>query len=125
MIILSILSASGQWHDYSAYVKIDGYSWSRNDIDSEKTTRTKDTKLRRDKLGTKRKLSYNMVPMPREIAALLDDDLNQPTFKARILDLHGEQIRTFYCSRFPANLRRVYEDGVELWKGVSFDMIEV
>lgn len=125
MNILSILSASGEWHDYSSYIKNGGYGWSRNDIDSEKTTRTKDTKLRRDKLGTKRKLSYSMIPMPKEVLAQMDDDLSQATFTAKYDDLHGESTRTFYSSSLQGTLTVVFENGVELWQGASFSMIEV
>jgi hypothetical protein len=39
--------------DYSSAIATKGYGWSRNDLDSDKTTRTKDGKMRRDKITTK------------------------------------------------------------------------
>lgn len=120
---MNILVING--HDYSTYIEADGYSWSREDLDSDKTTRTKDGRLRRDKIGTKRKLSYTMRPIPRDILAQLDNDLSQPTFKAEYLDLHGRQQREFYCSSFPSNLSMIIGDGLELWTGAAFNLIEV
>lgn len=110
--------------DYSHNIKHKGYGWSREDLDSEKTKRTKDGKLRRDKIGTKRKLSYELMHMTRAQLAALDDALSHPVFFATYLDLHGVQTRTFYCSSFSASLDSLYdEDGT--WSGASFNMIEV
>lgn len=118
-----ILNING--HDYSRYIASGGYKWTREDLDSEKTTRTKDGKLRRDKICAKRKLSFEMMPMPRSMLIQLNNDLSQPTFQARYLDLYGEQKRTFYCSSFPSDLVMIINGGVELWQGASFNMIEV
>lgn len=110
--------------DYSAHIEAKGIGWSRNDVDSEKTKRVKDGTLRRDKITTKRKLSYKLIHMTREQLAALDDALSAPTFSATYLDLHGQQTRKFYCSSFSATLESAYgEDGE--WSGAAFDMIEV
>lgn len=110
-------------HDYSRFIQRKGYGWSREDLDSENTKRTKDGKLRRDKITTKRKLSYTMMNMSREQLAQLDDDLGNPTFSATYLDLHGRQTRTFYCSSFSATLGEITgRDGQ--WEEASFNMIE-
>lgn len=110
--------------DYSRYITVKGVGWSRNDVDSEKTTRTKDGKLRRYKITTKRKLSYKLMNMSRSLLAQLDDALSAPTFSAAYLDLHGKMTRTFYCSSFTATLEDVC-DGRDDWGDASFDMIEV
>ena len=111
-------------HDYSRYVERKGLGWSRNDLDSDKTTRTKDGRMRRDKITTKRKLSYNVIHMTREQLAQLDDDLSAATFNAKYLDLHGVQMREFYCSSFSATAVEV-QDGNDIWEGAAFNMIEV
>ena len=41
-----------------------------------------------------------------------------------LLDLYGQQTRTFYCSSFSAKLESAYSEDGE-WGGASFDMIEV
>lgn len=110
--------------DYSAHIEAKGIGWSRNDVDSEKTKRVKDGTLRRDKIATKRKLSYKLIHMTREEMAALDDALSEPEFSATYLDLHGVQTRKFYCSSFSATLESAYSEDGE-WGGAAFDMIEV
>lgn len=120
---MNILEING--HDYSRYIEDDGYSWSRDDVDSEKTVRVKTGTMRRDKITEKRNLSFQMLPMPAELAAQLDTDLHDPEFSVRYQDLHGPQTRRFYCSKFPAKLRQVINDGNLMWDGVSFNLHEI
>lgn len=112
-------------HDYSQYVKKTGYGWSRSDLDSAQSTRTKDGRLRRDKLAAKRKLTYSVMGMTRQMLAQLDDDLSQPTFQAAYMDLHGQMTREFYCSSFSASLTTTLRDGPDAWTSDSFTLIEV
>lgn len=120
---MDILVLNG--HDYTGRIEMSGYSWSRNDIDSEKTTRLKNGNMRRKKLTTKRKLQFRVLPnMPVEELAQLDDDLALDTFSAKYYDLHGEQTRTFYCSSFSATLDYV-DGGFSVWSGAEFSIIEV
>lgn len=121
---MEILIING--HDYSKHIQRGGYGWSREDLDSENTIRTKDGRLRRDKIGTKRKLSYTtMDTMSREQLAQLDNDLSNPTFIATYLDLHGKQTRLFYCSSFSTKMVEVQDSKHEMWEKASFNMIEV
>lgn len=111
-------------HDYSRYVERKGLGWSRNDLDSAKTTRTRDGRMRRDKITTKRKLSFTVFHMTQDQLAQLDNDLSADTFTATYLDLHGQQTREFYCSSFSADLD-VVRDETGVWTGGTFNMIEV
>ena len=112
-------------HDYSHLVKRKGVGWKRNDLDSEKTKRTKAGTLRRDKITTKRTVSYEIMPVATQSElSQLDDDLSSETFTARYLDLHGVQTRTFYCSNFSATLDEI-RDGETDWSGGAFNIIEV
>ena len=119
---MEILTING--HDYSKNIKQKGVGWSRNDLDSDKTTRTKDGRMRRQKITTKRKLTFTMFRMSRELLAQLDSDLSAQTFTATYRDLHGTQTREFYCSSFSATLSDV-QDGNDIWEGASFSMIEI
>ena len=110
--------------DYSAHIEAKGIGWSRNDVDSEKTKRVKSGNIRRNKITTKRKLSYKLIHMTQEQLAALDDALSEATFSATYLDLHGQQTRKFYCSTFSATLESAYSEDGE-WSGAAFDMIEV
>lgn len=111
-------------NDYSKYIESKGVAWSRNDLDSAQTTRTKEGTMRRQKITTKRKLQYTLLPMPLDTLAELDDDLNSQTFNATYLDLHGVMTRVFYCSSFSATLD-VIRDGEPMWTGATFSMTEV
>lgn len=112
-------------HDYSRYIKNTGYGWSRNDLDSSETTRTKDGTLRRKKITTKRKLTYAVMGMTRQQLAQLDDDLSQETFSATYMDLHGPMTRVFYCSSFAASLSSTRPDDGYTWQSDSFTLTEV
>lgn len=110
--------------DYSFHIEAKGIGWSRNDVDSEKTTRVKSGNIRRDKITTKRKLTYKLIGMTRQQLADLDDALSAVTFSATYLDLHGQQTRKFYCSSFSATLESAYGEGGE-WGDAAFNMTEV
>ena len=112
-------------HDYSRLVKRKGVGWKRNDLDSEQTKRTKSGTMRRDKITTKRTVSFEIMPgVTQRQLAQLDQDLSAETFSARYLDLHGIQTRTFYCSSFSATLDDV-RDEESHWSGGTFTIIEV
>ena len=112
-------------HDYTRYIQDDGFEWSRDDVDSEKTVRVKTGNMRRDKITEKRNLTFKMLPMPEDLAAQLDTDLHDPQFSVRYQDLHGQQTRKFYCSKFPAKLRQIIDGGRLLWDGISFNLHEI
>lgn len=120
---MQILIING--HDYSQWVEDGGYSWSRDDLDSEKTTRVRTGNMRRYKVTEKRNLTYKMRSMPETLAAQLDTDLHENTFMATYHDLHGGQTREFYCSQFPANLRQVIDEGNLMWENISFNIHEI
>lgn len=114
-------------HDYSRYIKFKGMGWAREDIDSAKAGRTKDGVMHRGKVGTKRKLMFQVMPAPQEVLAQLDDDLSAESFTVYYLDLHQRNMeKTFYCSKFECtllNAREGHEEGV--WCDGKFDVIEV
>lgn len=113
-------------NDYSSFVEAKGYGWSRNDLDSDKTGRTKDGKLRRIKVTTKRKLSYKVFHMTREQLAQLDNDLSLETVEVTYLDLHGERTGEFYCSSFSVDMEEIDADGVTThWSGATFTLTEI
>lgn len=120
---MTILIING--HDYTAWVKDGGYKWSRDDLDSNKTTRVKSGLMRRQKITEKRNLSYTMMPMPEALAAQLDTDLHAQEFSVTYHDLHGDQTRTFYCSQLPAELRQVIDEGNLMWDGMTFNIHEL
>ena len=120
---MEILIING--HDYSRFIESKGYGWSREDLDSENTVRTRDGLLRRDKIGVKRKLSFRLMNMTRAQLAQLDRDLSQASFSASYMDLHGTMTRSFYCSSFSVTLETAPEGADDAWGEAAFNMIEV
>lgn len=111
-------------HNYSRFVAQKGLSWSRNDLDSEDTKRTKAGTMRRVRICTKRKITYTLLNMTQAELAQLDDDLSAATFSATYLDLHGTLTKAFYCSSLSAVVAEC--NGEEsVWEGATFTMTEV
>jgi hypothetical protein len=109
--------------DYSKHIERQGMTWTRNDLDTDKTVRTKDGKIRRDKIGTKRKLTFKLIHMTRQQLAALDDALSETFYSATYMDLHGVQTRRFYTSEFTSTLESLYSADGE-WGEAEFNMIE-
>jgi hypothetical protein len=107
-------------HDYSRLIEAKGYGWTRNDLDASDSGRPKTGLMRRDKVGTKRKLTFKTMPAPRKTLAQLDKDLSQKFFQATYLDLHGVMTKTFYCTEFSTGMDTVEDD----WTSASFNIIE-
>ena len=106
-------------------MKNTGYGWSRNDLDSSKTTRTKDGRLHRDRITTKRKITYEVMGLTRAELARLDDDLSKTTFWATYMDLHGQQTREFYCANFESTMVTATHNGPGCWATKPFSMTEI
>lgn len=111
-------------NDWSTLIESGGYGWKRNDLDSDKTTRTKNGRMRRDKVAEKLTLTYKIRPTSREKLGKLNNDLRQETFYATVLDLNGPVTKEFYCSSFGTTLDGIY-NGSEFWQGAEFTLIEV
>ena len=77
-------------HDYSRFIKNTGYGWGRSDLDSDKSTRTKDGRLRRDKIGTKRKITYEVMGLTRAELARRDEGLSMTAWGAADKHLQGQ-----------------------------------
>lgn len=112
-------------HDYSQYIERSGFSWTRNDLDSDKTTRVKDGSMRRYKITEKRTCTFTFFNMSRELLAQLDDDMRRTTFEATYQDIHGEETRKFYCTSLTATLDEVQDEQYQLWSGATITIVEV
>ncbi len=117
------VEAGSEWHDYSDMVKMKGYGWARNDLDADGSGRTMGGDMWRAKIGAKRALEYQLMPDRAARYAALDDDLSPKFVRVRYADLHGIQVRTFYCSKFSCTLDADLDDEPE-WSGGSFSLIE-
>lgn len=94
--------------DYSHHIKSFGVNWSREDYDSNSIPMTKAGFYRRNKIATKRTLSYELMNMTRKELADLDTVLNMNYFTATYKDLHGTQTREFFSTGFSCKLESAY-----------------
>lgn len=113
-------------HDYSKYIARRGLQWTRNDVDSEKSTRLKNGSMRRYKITDKRTVVYEFVNMPVNIMQQLDDDLrNNVTFNLTYVDVHGVLTKKFYCTSFSATLEEIQNGDYQQWSVASATFVEV
>lgn len=113
--------------DFSRLLVEGGLKWSRNDIDSELTKRSKLTaKMYRKRLAVKRKLSVSC----RRMTTTEIHELNQAILPEKIsvtyLDpLEGQVVtKDFYGSSVDATTQITMGDEV-YWDGVGFNIIEM
>ena len=112
-------------HNYTKYVKArGGLKWARNDVDSKKSVRVvAGANMRRDKLGTKRTMTWDLLRMPEADFAQLDTDVSDTFYTATIRDPHGQSSITAYTSKVEGTLV-LDEDENRFWEDISFEMAE-
>lgn len=108
------------------YLDADGFKWSVNDLDSEEAGRTLDGVMHRGRVATKRKLELTCKPLTTQQAKVVLNAIMPEFVNVIVTDpLAGGNVSlTMYCSARPANLRTIYDNGVELWNGIAFNLIE-
>ena len=120
--MITLLKING--HDYTHWIEDGGYEFSRDDLDSSATGRTKNGTMRRVKICEKRNLTFALRPVPESIFVQLDNDLHAATFDVTYHDPHGDTTRQFYCSQLPGKMTMVVDEGNIMWSGVSFSIHE-
>lgn len=104
-----------------------GLKWSRNDIDSELTKRSKLTaKMYRKRLAVKRKLSVTCKRMTTAEVKELNQAILPEKISVTYLDpLEGQIVtKDFYGSSVDATTQITMGDET-YWDGVSFNIIEM
>ncbi|NCE65407.1 hypothetical protein D1159_12670 [Pseudoflavonifractor sp. 524-17] len=106
------------------YIKSQGYTWTRNTLHSDKTTRVKTGNARVVKITDKLTLSFELGETPVEELRRFNAVLKKQTFRATHYGIDGQKNLEFYCSSFTAGARVITEDQ-EVWESASFTIIEV
>lgn len=110
--------------DFTSFVLESGIGWSRNDLDSEKTTRTLDGVMRRSRIAIKRKLQVKCRRMNTAEMIALNKALLPQFIKVTFLDpIEGVVTKTFYGSTVEATTQ-ITMNGITYWDGTSFSLIE-
>lgn len=113
--------------DFTRLLTEGGLKWSRNDIDSELTKRSKLTaKMYRKRLAVKRKLSVSCKRMTTAEVKELNQAILPEKISVTYLDpLEGQVVtKDFYGSSADATTQITMGDEV-YWDGVSFNIIEM
>lgn len=111
--------------DFTAYLKVDGLRWSRNDIDAPDSGRDMNGRMRRKRVAVKAKLQLSCRPLAHAEMLALNAALDRETVEVTYLDpLRGVRTGTFYGSSVDATTS--YTSGGEtVWTGATFNLIEV
>ena len=113
--------------DFTKYVK-SPVKYEKNDVDSNKAVRVKQgANMRRDRLGVKRKMEFEMMRMPFEVGSQLGDIIGKnPEYTLKYVDLlEGIKSGQFYTSTIKGELNYVTSTGEYVWDNVSFDATEI
>lgn len=113
--------------DFTRFLTEGGLKWSRNDIDSELTKRSKLTaKMYRKRLAVKRKLSVSCKRMTTAEVKELNQAILPEKISVTYLDpLEGQVVtKEFYGSSVDATTQITMGDET-YWDGVSFNIIEM
>ncbi|MCI9026688.1 MAG: hypothetical protein HFF47_01415 [Lawsonibacter sp.] len=113
--------------DFTRFLEEGGIKWSRNDVDSELTKRSKLTaKMYRKRLATKRKLSITCKRMTTAEVHELNQAILPEKISVTYLDpLEGQVVtKEFYGSSVDATTQISMGDET-YWDGVGFNIIEM
>lgn len=111
--------------DFTSYIASDGFSWQRNDVDGENAGRTQDAFMHRDRIAIKMKLNIKTKDLPggmlRQILKAIKPQYVTVTYDD---PEDGRRTASFYSNNAQASCSVVYENGEELWSGISFPLVE-
>lgn len=112
--------------DIVPYVAYGGIKWQREDIDGPGAGRDLTGALRRNRIATKRRLDVTCKPLT-DIESSKVLSLVMPEWvTVRYYDVQEGQIvtRTMYSNNHPAQYLILRDNGVSLWTGITFPLIE-
>jgi len=103
-----------------------GFTVSIQDVDSASTGRGADGNMIRDRVAVKRKINLKFPPLEQsELSALLTA-VSGVSFSVTCVDPQdGTHTGDYYVGDRSAPIYKTNNNGVELWEGVSFNLIEM
>jgi len=111
--------------DMLPYVAYGGFKWQRTDVDGEGAGRDLTGDLRRNRVATKRRLDITCRPLTSKEAQLVLTAIMPEWVNVRYTDPQaGLIVRTMYSNNNPANFLIRKPNGIELWSGITFPLIE-
>lgn len=113
--------------DIAPYIADGGLSWENNDIDSDDSGRTMDSKMYRTALADKDKYTITCRPLKKAESMLIINLLKGHTFvtvSTNLTPSNASISKEMYNSARKNTLRTVYNQTDDLWEGLSFSLIE-
>lgn len=110
--------------DYTSFVLVGKLDWSRNDIDGERTGRTLDGTMFRQRIAKKRTLAVTCKRLTTEQLQSICSALSPMFVDVTYLDPElGETTKTFYSSQISSTTWATVR-GVTYWDNAQFNLIE-
>lgn len=111
--------------EFAPWIELDGVTYEEEDVHSEESGRTLDATMHITWLGTIKKWGISCIPLPQIVAQNLLSVL-QPGWKTLVVKYPGEQEErgVYYCGSRKMKLSRMDGNGVLLWNGLTFNLIE-
>ena len=113
--------------DIAGYIEDGGLSWENNDIDSDDSGRTMDSKMYRTALADKDKYTIKCRPLKKAESSLIINLLKGHTFvtvSTNLTPSNSSITKEMYNSARKNTLRTVYNKTDDVWEGLSFTLIE-
>lgn len=112
--------------DLRAYIQDSGLEWQRNDLDGPNAGRTLSGLLIRDRVAIKATLKVTCRPLNgaqlATILQLIEPEWVQVTYTNPVTNT--DITKTMYSNNVPVTLRNVDDNGVCVYTGLSFPLIE-
>ena len=112
--------------DIVKYIAYNGLKWERYDVDSPDSGRTLDAKMHRGRVATKIRMDITCRPLKAdELNIVLN--LIYPEYITVEYDdpMLGRVTKQMYSNNNPATYLIKKRNGIEMWNGVTFPLIEV
>ena len=111
--------------DMTPYIAFGGVKWTRSDIDSPNTGRTMDGTMQRGRVTTKIRLDITCRPLKDTQVQTVLNAIYPEFVTVRYTDpMSGVVTKTMYSNNNPATYLIRRKNGIELWNGITFPLIE-
>lgn len=112
--------------DIVPYIAYQGVKWSREDVDASDAGRDLAGGLHRSRVATKRRLDVTCRPLTAKETSIVLTAIMPEFVNVRYYDPQQGQVvtKTMYSNNNPAQYCIRRENGMELWMGITFPLIE-
>lgn len=112
--------------DIVPYIAFQGLKWQREDVDASDAGRDLSGDLHRARVTTKRRLDVTCRPLTAKETSLVLTAIMPEFVQVRYYDPQVGSVvtRTMYSNNNPAEFLIRRENGLELWTGITFPLIE-